>query len=292
MSPREPASAVSVITLVRGRERHLANLIEGLNRQDRLPAELVIAVMQDDAPDTDTAAFPVRIVHVPGDPMPLAAARNAGGAAASGDILVFLDVDCIPAPDLTQTYADAVMAHGGCHMGEVRYLSYLPEPGYTYEALQSDGERHPSKPPAPEGGSVPQRDYGELWGLSFALSASDFSRTGGFDERFYGYGGEETDFARALDAADVPLFRVANALAFHQVHDIRRPPFHHLADIVRNAGLFREKWGDWCMDYWLGQFAERGLIDWSADADAIDVRRLPSAAEIEAAKAPPGTRYS
>jgi hypothetical protein len=38
------------------------------------------------------------------------------------------------------------------------------------------------------------------------------------------------------------------------------------------------------MDYWLGQFAEMGLLRWSPDADAIKLVRKPTLAEITASR--------
>ncbi|WP_237065301.1 hypothetical protein [Loktanella sp. M215] len=58
---------VSVLTLARGRDKHLRNVILGLAQQTRQPAELIIGVMQNDLytdlPDTD---FPVRQVLIEG----------------------------------------------------------------------------------------------------------------------------------------------------------------------------------------------------------------------------------
>ena len=282
---------VSVLTIVRGRQRHLANLVEGLRRQAVPPDELVIAYMQPEPhPLPDGLPFEVRQVIRDGDPMPLAGARNAAAGAARGDALIFLDVDCIPSPPLVASYARALTEVDGCLMGDVLYL---PEGGANDldpARLDAVGTRHPAKPAPPANGLVPEPDHGELWGLSFALRAATFARVGGLDERFVGYGAEETDFARKLEAANVPLYRCADARAYHQHHPVHVPPLHHFADILRNARLFRAKWGDWPMDYWLGQFEEGGLI--RRRGDGIDVLRAPTPAEIAASKAPPGTLFS
>ncbi|WP_238258633.1 glycosyltransferase, partial [Methylorubrum podarium] len=100
-----------MLTLVRGRADRLRNVMRGLARQTVPPRELVIAWMQPDrAPDLPDPGCPVRHLHVPGEPMPLAAARNRAAAAAAGDVLVFLDVDCIPGPTLVAAYAEAAAA--------------------------------------------------------------------------------------------------------------------------------------------------------------------------------------
>lgn len=287
-----PASPrVSVLTIVRGREGHLWNLALGLKGQLLPPDELVVCYMQAEAsPLPPDLPFEVRAVHVTDEPMPLAKARNAAAQAASGDVLIFLDVDCVPSPTLCMAYTAALLEIDACLMGEVRYLPEGGADGADLSALLSIGERHPSKPEPPEAGTAPEPDYGELWGLSFALRAEAFARTGGLDEVYVGYGAEETDFARRLEAARVPLRRCGAALAFHQYHDVHVPPLHHFDHILRNAKLFRERWGEWCMGYWLGQFEEAGYV--ALGEDDIEVLRVPSPAEIDASRAPAGTLFS
>ena len=40
-------SAISIVTLAKGRAEHLYNLVSGLTRQTTPPRELIVAVMQD-----------------------------------------------------------------------------------------------------------------------------------------------------------------------------------------------------------------------------------------------------
>lgn len=265
---------ISVCTLVRGRTTHLANLLSGLAGQTRAPDELVIAYMQDAAPaGLPDPGVPVREVFVPGDPMPLARARNEAAAAARGDRLIFLDVDCIPSPPLVARYAAVLDERPACYLGEVRYLP--PGPVDPDRSV-----RHPAKPALADNEVRPVPSHGELWGLSFALPRSAWDAAGGMDTGYVGYGGEETDFAWALAAAGVPMAWVGGAVAWHQHHAVHVPPLHQFDAILRNATRFRARWGRWCMDYWLGQFADMGLIGWSPDADAITLLRHPTSAEV------------
>ncbi|WP_206608842.1 galactosyltransferase-related protein [Notoacmeibacter marinus] len=239
---------------------------------------------------------PVRIVDVEGaeDSLPLAKARNDAAASATGDLLVFLDIDCIPSPSLVASYRQALGREDGCFMGEVRYLAIVPPAGEPLDMAKLDrlSSRHVAKSAPPTANYVIEPDHGELWGLSFALTHAAFDRAGGFDERFDGYGGEETDFAMSLKRADIPLYRLANACAYHQYHPIHIPPLQHFDSILSNAERFREKHGRWCMDYWLGQFAEKGLIEWSTATDRIVRLRQPTADEVARSCAPDGTLYS
>jgi hypothetical protein len=279
-----------VLTLVRGRADRLRNLMRGLARQTLRPRELVIAWMQpESAPDLPDPGCPVRHLHVPGEPMPLAAARNRAAAAASGDLLVFLDVDCIPGPTLVAAYAEAASAERGLFLGEVLYLppdAIAGGPAPDPAALDRLGRSHPARPPLPETGLRREPDAGQLWGLSFALPAEAWRAVGGMDERYVGYGGEETDLAARLAGDGLPTFWVAGARAYHQHHPVHVPPLQHFAPILANATRFHARHGRWCMTYWLEQFRAAGLIAWDTEAAAIRVLRQPSAPEIHAALRP------
>ena len=275
--------SVSVLTIVRDRAAHLANLIAGLDRQSRRPDELVVAWMQDTADPLPPASFPIRSIVVPGDPMPLAAARNRAAAAAAGAILVLLDVDCVPGPSLVERYL-ATAADADVRLGDVLYLPPGDLSSIDYARLDRIGTRHPSKPDLAFDEVRATPDHGELWGLSFALSAAAWRAAGGMDERYVGYGGEETDFGLRLAAAGLTMAWVGGARAYHQHHPVSVPPLQHFDAILLNARLFRATWGRWCMDYWLGQFAARGFI--GIDRDRIDVLRHPTDAEIDAARDP------
>lgn len=278
-------AAPSVLTLVRGRVDRLRNLMRGLARQTLLPRELVIAWMQPErAPDLPDPGCPVRHIHVPGEPMPLAAARNRAAEAAGGELLVFLDVDCIPSPTLTEAYARAGVTARGLFLGEVLYLPPDAVAGEPDPAvLDRLGRAHPARPSLPETGLRPEPDAGQLWGLSFALPAASWRSVGGMDEAFEGYGGEETDLAARLGASGLPTFWVAGARAYHQHHPVHVPPLQHFAPILANATRFRARHGRWCMTYWLDQFRAAGLIEWDADASAIRLIRPPTGPEIAAA---------
>ncbi len=278
-----------MLTLVRGRDEHLRNLMRGLARQTLAPVELVIAWMQPDAaPDLPDPGCPVRHLHVSGEPMPLAAARNRAAEAASGELLIFLDVDCIPGQGLVAAYAGA--ESDGLLLGEVLYLPKgAVGPDLDFARLDRLGEVHPAKPPIPETGLRREPAAKELWGLSFALPAAAYRGVGGMDEGYSGYGAEETDFAVRLAASGVPTHWVAGARAYHQHHAVHVPPLQHFDDILRNAVRFHAQHGHWCMEYWLGQFRDAGLIAWEADAPAIRRLRVPTPDETAAARQP-GTR--
>ena len=263
---------VSVITLARGRGDHLVNVVHGLNRQSMLPAELIIAVMQDEPYSLPNTPFPVRQIHVAGDDLPLAAARNAAAAIATGDILIFLDIDCIPSPSLVADYAAHADRFDGLLMGEVLYLPHQATQGdWSCEGFEGIAEKHSDRRGPPAQGIEICADYRCFWSLNFAMQAQTFRRSGGFDERYVGYGGEDTDYGKTLSTAGIAIAWAKGARAYHQYHPHHMPPVHHVESVVRNAQLFEAKWGYRTMGHWLHAFRLMGLID---DAPGLPIRLL------------------
>ncbi len=273
-------SSVSVVTLAKGRPAHLRNVLRGLQMQSQPPAELIVAVMQDAPYDLPEVSFPVRQIMVSGPELPLAAARNRGVHLATGDDIVFLDVDCIPAPDLVADYARALGELDGLLMGEVMHLpaSATAEP-WSFEGFAAVAERHSDRRGPPASGIEICNDYRCFWSLNFAIRRATFLAAGGFDERYAGYGGEDTDFGKSLDRQGVPIAWMKGALAYHQHHPHHMPPIHHIDSVVRNAELFEAKWGYRTMGHWLYAFKVMGLIDDTPD-QPIRILRRPDAADL------------
>ena len=262
------------------------------------PDELIVAHMQPDPPSvSDHLPFSVRFVRVDGDPMPLAQARNAAATAANGETLAFLDVDCIPDPQFVRRVREACTDDAAAvFLPEVRYLPHrnecwLRQDGLPdYAELQAVGDRHPAKPGLNDTDQLPITDFGELWGLSFILPRSTWVQAGGMDESYVGYGAEETDFSERLKVSGARMFWLGGTVCYHQHHAVHRPPLQHFGSIVRNARLFHERWGRWCMDYWLDDFARRGFV--ARDGGELRVLREPTSGEISASKQPADVRFS
>lgn len=271
---------VSVVTLAGGRPEHLRNLILGLTRQTQRPIELIVAVMQDAAYAVPDAPFPVRQMMVGAPQLPLAAARNAAARAAEGDALVFLDMDCIPTPGLVSDYAQRLDELDGLLMGEVMYLPGGATQGdWSYDEFARVAVRHSDRQGPPAEGIAICKDYRCFWSLNFAMRRATFLGSGGFDERYVGYGGEDTDYGKAIDAAGIPIAWIRGGLAYHQYHPHHMPPVHHIDSVVRNAELFEAKWGYRTMGHWLHAFALMGLVD-HAPGRPIRILRRPDADDL------------
>lgn len=266
----------SCCVIVRGRPDHLRRTLLGLQRQTSPPDEVVVVSMGDPrvtslAAQTAPAAIVELIDHDEGDPLPLARARNEAARLATGDLLVFLDVDCIPAPDLVADYV--AQRRPGLLMGSVRHLPPGVPPrldDWSVAELRRHGREHPARP-SPASAATTDR-YELFWSLNFGVERETWLQIGGFDEDFEGYGGEDTDLAFEARRQGVRAWFLAGAEAFHQHHDVQDPPLDHLHDIVANAEHFHRKWGVWPMTGWLRAFRDRGLIEW----DERSIRLTPA----------------
>ena len=288
------AGGTAVVTIVHGRHEHLRGQLWGLARQTS-PADLHVVVAMGDGDVagvvSDTRSFaaqgdrptpPSLVVPVgldEGDELPLARARNVGARAAidaGADRLVFLDVDCIPSAPALERYAavldTAVLDTAGRRddagtgsgpvvaCGTVAYLPPVPHPSdYRTGGLADLAGPHPGRPAPHHGAVLVAHDLRLFWSLSFALTSSDWDRLGGFSEDYVGYGAEDTDFGQRLGAANGTMLWVGGAAAYHQHHPTDAPPVRHLTSIVRNANVFRDRWGWFPMEGWLSAFADRGL---------------------------------
>ena len=257
----------AVVTIAHERDDHLAAQRVSLAASTGPSVEHVVVAMAD-----PVLVNAVRCAaSIPSTPLglPLAAARNLGARVALGrgaTTLVFLDVDCLADPHLVEAYSEAVDKEPDIvWSGPVTYLDPPPPGGYDLSTLGSLDSPHPARPAPAVGERLRGADPDLFWSLSFACSADAWRLTSGFCEDYVGYGGEDTDFGRVVLDVGLDHGWLGAARAFHQWHPVSRPPVEHLTDIVRNAEVFRGRWGTTPMLGWLRDFEERGLV--ASDAE-------------------------
>jgi len=262
---RRLESSRTIVTLSSApRLAHLRNQLASI-RQVAEVTVVVVWVGEDSPPPLDADT----VLEVPPGTsgLRLAAARNVGGdwAVQSGaGLIIFLDADCVPGPGLVDRYALAAAERPDAVLcGPVTYL----QPGATVgdpDALLAVTKPHPGRPSPPSGKIQLATDdeYSLFWSLSFAMTTAAWVASPRFDERYEGYGGEDTDFAFALRATHTPMAWVGGAHAYHQYHPTTSPPWEHLDHILRNGKLFADRWGVWPMTGWLSAFAEAGAVRW------------------------------
>ena len=285
---------VSVVTLVHNREKQLTNLIRGLEMSELPPAELVI-VRMNEVPKSDLPAtsFPVRQVRLQNkaDKIPLAQARNQAARAARSEVILFLDVDCIPGRNLTEKMFDFQQSNPGLIMSDVRYLHEGgAEKSLSESALIAHSVPHPRRPLVPVGELVREENYTLFWSLCFSINRTVFEKIGGFDENFRGYGAEDTDFAFSARDVGVPFY-LSGTYCFHQYHPVYRPPLNNFHTIIHNAKVFKEKRGRWAMESWLEDFAKANFIEWTEESEEITLLRTPAKTEVEEVFSDTGKGY-
>lgn len=125
-----------------------------------------------------------------------AANRNCGAAQASAELLIFLDDDCIPGPDLVPTYRDAALKN--------------PEIGVFEGRISARGEvsSFADSLPANETG-------GYLWSCNFAIRRELFVRIDGFDSRYPFAAMEDVDLHLRVKRLSPVLF-LPDARAWHE----------------------------------------------------------------------------
>lgn len=241
-----PTVSAVIAAYTRDRWDDITAGIEGLRAQT-CPADEMILVI-DHNPDLfaeATAAFPdVRVVESP-NRQGCSGSRNAGIAAATGDVVAFLDDDAYPEHDWLERLIGAFDAP------EVMVVGGRAEPVWP--------DRRPDHLP-PEldwlvgctylGQPTTRTDVRNPFGCNMAIRADILAEVGGFDENAgrQGYlplGAEETQFCIRM-AQQRPEARVVlepSALVHHRV-SADRTTFAYLrsrskAEGISKAGLAR-----------------------------------------------------
>ncbi|WP_052055431.1 glycosyltransferase family 2 protein [Myxosarcina sp. GI1] len=274
-------SNISVCTIYAKRKLHLQNLVESLNRSTLQPDELIIVCMNDRLPDLPQTFFKVKTDTIFTDNrLPLATARTKSAEIATGKKLIFLDVDCICDCNLISNFNYHLNREEALYQGSVRYLrSGWHAEDRTFKNLLDLSSPNKIHGDRIMGNNKISHPYELFWSLCFGINKQTFIELGGFDSRYIGYGGEDTDFAFTARLHRIPLYKI-NALAYHQFHPACDPPLNHLEAIVSNAKVFYDKWQILPMRKWLDRFARMGYI--KLEGDRLEILRLPSETDIKA----------
>ena len=221
----------SLIVPTHNRRELLARLLTGLERQHARGARFEVVVAVDGSTDgTDEmlaglrTAYPLRVVsHAHGG---AAAARNAAIAAASGDVLLFVDDDVIPQDGLIERH---LAVHSRDPLAVVAGRM-APPPDHelpvwlAWEAAVI--ERHYSRI---EAGLVAP-SWREFWTSNASVRREHALAVGGFDKRFKRE--EDVDLGYRLSTLGLRFYFLPDAV------------IHHIPDKT--------------LDFWLHQLRERG----------------------------------
>jgi len=223
----EVAPTVSVVVAHYRQPEQLARLLHALGRQD-FPADRVeIIVVDDGSPEPPVVPPGVRLLVQADAGFRLAAARNLGAAAARNEILVFLDADTTPEPEyLRQITRLPALAFDSVTVGRRKHADLATVP--TTSSIEIAGPRHELEDPAwlvdayRESRNLLDlncRSYRYLIGAVLACSRRFFAETGGFDDSFDRYGGEDWEWGYRAWLLGAVIAHVPEAVAWHDGAD-------------------------------------------------------------------------
>lgn len=221
----EEAPLVSVVVVHFCQPAQLARTLDALARQTHPAERLEVIVVDDGSPEAPGVPPGVTLLRQEDRGFRAAAARNLGAAGAQGEVLCFLDADTAPEP------------------GYVHELTRLP--AVAPEAVTVGRRRHAdlagSDAPVEEGGpaaelpapawlaqgyadsrdllEADERSYRYVISAVLSCSAWMFAESGGFDEGFAAYGGEDWEWAHRAWLAGALLAHVPKAVAWHDGAD-------------------------------------------------------------------------
>jgi GT2 family glycosyltransferase len=220
--PVEPPT-VSVIVAHFEQPAELRRTLLALRRQDHPADRLEVIVVDDGSAEPPAVPEGVQLIVQEDRGFRLAAARNVGAERATGRVLCFLDADTAPEPsyvreltrlpalapdvvtvgrrrhaDLAALDADAAVERGAPAVE-------LPSPRWLDDAYSASRDLL----------DADDRSYRFVIGAVIAADAGFFRQTGGFDESFTEYGGEDWEWAYRAWLRGAALAHVPAAVAWH-----------------------------------------------------------------------------
>jgi GT2 family glycosyltransferase len=200
-------TSISVIIPAYNAEATLGRCLAALSDQTRSPDEIIVV---DDGSTDGTAdvasRYAVRVIdQANAGP---AAARNAGAQAARGDLLLFTDADCAPAPDWVERMAAAfadptvVGAKGVYRTTQVEPVARFVQIEYEDKYDRMRGQE--------------RVDFIDTYSAGYRRDL--FLQAGGFDTTFPTASVEDQEFSFRLAQAGHRLVFVPDARVTH-IHD-------------------------------------------------------------------------
>ncbi len=206
--------AISVVIPTYNRLDTLRHVMPTLLAQDLAPSQYELLVCDSNSNDgtaeylggLQTAHSNVR--HLPGAYGGRAAARNAGIAAARGEIVLFNDSDILASPDLLSRHlARHRERFGIAVVGLEVQVKDLDEYVYKREHPDRRGHLHPPS----------RKRLSWLYFLTGNASVrrDDLLRAGCFDESFTGYGHEDLELGYRLSQVGIEIVYEPQAVNYH-----------------------------------------------------------------------------
>ncbi|WP_417547394.1 glycosyltransferase [Marinobacter segnicrescens] len=159
---------VTVVIPAHNEEDYIERCLTSILAQDYPDSRYEAIVVNNNSTDATPKIARQLGVQVIDEPQgPVGRVRNAGAKAARGEVLLFIDSDCIAPSDWISYAAGKISSEHGLVLGGGCELPQNPKPIEKYWLLNGT-----------EGATLPR----DLIGASIAIATSDFFDVGGFDE--------------------------------------------------------------------------------------------------------------
>src|SRR2546426_9056473 len=222
---------VSVVVCTFNGCRTLRATLKGIERLDYPELEVIVV---DDGSTDDTAAvaaeFDVRLIRTPNGG--LGRARNVGAAAATGEIVAYLDNDASPDPHWLHYIADTFDRAGSAAVGGPN----IPPPGAN--AVAEDVAHSPG---GPIHVLVSDTEAEHICGCNFSIRKDVLNELGGFDPQFRA-AGDDVDLCWRLQDAGKRIGFNPGAMVLHHRRNSVRAYWRQQRGYGRAEALLERKW--------------------------------------------------
>ena len=260
LSQDHPWPSISVVVCSYNGSRTIRECLEGLKRVEYPNFEVIVV---DDGSTDTTAAIAresgFRLISTPN--RGLSNARNTGLAAATGEIVAYIDDDAWPDPDWL-TYLAAAFV-GSTHVGVGGPNIAPPGDGLLAECVAN-------APGGPVHVLLSDREAEHIPGCNMAFRKAALEAIGGFDPQFR-TAGDDVDVCWRLQQRGGTLGFAPSAMVWHHRRGSLRAYWNQQRGYGRAEAMLERKWPEKYNA--AGHVAWRGRIYGRGLAQALGLRR-------------------
>lgn len=295
--------AVSVIIPIEKENENLRRCLEGLEKQSYRDFEVVVVGSKITNPKSQilnkfqTQNLKLKIINKPELVLKPAAKRNWGAKNARGEILAFLDDDCVPERDWIEGGVRSLGDRGGKGdkgdiIGAVVGPMLTPPDSPFLERAAGYLWESPIISPINIMAiikiiktillrkRVGDENFVEDWpSANFFIRKADFLKLGGFDERFWP--GEDTKLCLDIVRRGGKIRYDPGVVVYHRRRPLFRPFLEQAARYGRQRGRFARlfpqtsrKWTYFMPSIFLGYLGGLGILGGLGTSTALSVKIL------------------